>query len=64
MTCPNRLHWHHHGPSGHTVDHRPWSLGMSIEFPSEAEAVRFEKYLESGSGRAFAKRRFAARHDA
>lgn len=58
----NRLHWHNHGPSGHTADHRP--CRWAIEFPSEAEAVRFEKYLESGSGRAFTKRRCAARHDA
>ena len=29
------------------------------EFPTEQEAVRFEKYLKSGSGRAFAKRHFA-----
>jgi hypothetical protein len=31
-----------------------------MEFPTEREAVRFEKYLKSGSGRAFAKRHFAA----
>ena len=29
-----------------------------IEFPDEARAVRFERYLKSGSGRAFAKRHF------
>ena len=33
---------------------------VSIEFPSEQKAVAFEKYLKSGSGRAFAKRHFAA----
>ena len=55
----NRLEWHNHGPTGHTVANRPWSLVVSLEFPTEAEAVRFENYLKSGSGRAFAKRHFA-----
>jgi predicted GIY-YIG superfamily endonuclease len=54
-----RLEWHNHGPCGHTVRHRPWSLAVAMEFPTEREAVRFEKYLKSGSGRAFAKRHFA-----
>ena len=55
-----RLDWHKHGPRGHTVADRPWSLVVSIEFPSEREAVQFEKYLKSGSGRAFTKRHFGA----
>lgn len=49
---------HNHGPCGHTRSHRPWSVVVSLEFPTEKEAVRFEKYLKSGSGRAFAKRHF------
>ena len=57
---PDRLDWHNHGPAGHTIANRPWSLVVSIEFPTEAEAVRFERYLKSGSGRAFAKRHFAS----
>jgi hypothetical protein len=32
-----------------------------MEFPAEWEALRFEKYLKSGSGRAFAKRHFSVR---
>ena len=51
-----RLEWHNHGPCGHTVEYRPWSLVAAIEFPTEQQATRFEKYLKSGSGRAFAKR--------
>ena len=54
-----RLDWHNGGPSGYTVAFRPWSIAVSIEFPTEQEAVRFERYLKSGSGRAFAKRHFA-----
>ena len=54
-----RLHWHNEGPCGYTTEHRPWSIAVSIEFPTEKEAVRFEHYLKSGSGRAFTKRHFA-----
>jgi predicted GIY-YIG superfamily endonuclease len=54
----NRLEWHNFGPCGHTTRHRPWSLVVVLEFPTEEESVRFEEYLKSGSGRAFAKRHF------
>ena len=53
-----RLVWHNRGPSGHTLRFRPWRVVVSIEFPNENAARRFEKYLKSGSGRAFAKRHF------
>ena len=55
----DRLEWHNHGPCGYTVYCRPWSVVVSIEFATEGAAVRFEKYLKSGSGRVFAKRHFA-----
>ena len=55
----NRLDWHNAGPSGYTVQHRPWSIVVILEFPDEGAAARFERYLKSGSGRAFAKRHFA-----
>jgi predicted GIY-YIG superfamily endonuclease len=54
----NRLEWHNHGRCGYTIEHRPWSLAVVIEFPSEAQALRFERYLKSGSSRAFANRHF------
>ena len=54
-----RLEWHNHGPCGYTLEYRPWSIVVSLEFPNESTAARFEKYLKSGSGRAFAKRHFA-----
>ena len=54
-----RLDWHNAGPCGYTVAHRPWSIAVSIEFPTEKEALRFERYLKSGSGRAFTRRHFA-----
>ena len=37
-----RLEWHNHGPSGYTVDNRPWSVVVSIEFRNERDAVGFE----------------------
>jgi predicted GIY-YIG superfamily endonuclease len=54
----SRLEWHNYGPSGHTTQHRPWSLLVVLEFSTEGQARRFERYLKSGSGRAFAKRHF------
>jgi putative endonuclease len=53
-----RLEWHNRGPCGHTVRNRPWSFVVVLEFPTEQQAVRFERYLKSGSGRAFASRHF------
>lgn len=53
-----RLEWHNTGPSGVTVDHRPWSLVVSLQFADATTAARFERYLKTGSGRAFAKRHF------
>ena len=53
-----RLEWHNGGPSAYTLHHRPWRILVVGEFPDQPSAVRFEKYLKSGSGRAFAKRHF------
>jgi hypothetical protein len=33
-------------------------LHLAIEFSDERRALRFERYLKSGSGRAFSKRHF------
>ena len=54
-----RLEWHNAGPSGYTLKHRPWAVIVSVEFLDAGAAARFERYLKSGSGRAFAKRHFA-----
>jgi putative endonuclease len=54
-----RLDWHNAGLSYHTSKFRPWRLIVSVEFASESLASRFERYLKSGSGRAFAKRHFS-----
>jgi len=55
-----RLEWHNGGPCGYTLQHRPWSIVVSLEFPDERAPARFEKYLKSGSGRAFAERHLAS----
>jgi len=54
----SRLEWHNAGLSHHTAKHRPWTLFVSLEFPDASRAIRFEKYLKTGSGRAFSKRHF------
>ena len=53
-----RLAAHNAGRSPHTAKHRPWQLVVAVEFATETQAIQFEKYLKSGSGRAFAKRHF------
>ena len=58
LTCDVavRLAAHNAGRSPHTAKHRPWNVDLVVEFPDEERAVRFERYLKSGSGCAFAKR--------
>ena len=53
-----RLEEHNSGKSVHTNKYRPWKLVVSIGFSDPAKAAKFESYLKSGSGRAFAKRHF------
>ena len=53
-----RLVDHNAGRCAHTARYRPWQLHVTIELPDEQRAIKFERYLKSGSGRAFAKRHF------
>jgi putative endonuclease len=53
-----RLADHNAGRCPHTARCRPWQLHVTIELPDEQRALAFERYLKSGSGRAFAKRHF------
>ncbi|MEO0440605.1 MAG: GIY-YIG nuclease family protein [Pseudomonadota bacterium] len=52
-----RLIEHNSGKSKHTSKYRPWRLVSCHYFGSTEVALAFEKYLKSGSGRAFAKKR-------
>jgi hypothetical protein len=47
---PARLASHNAGQCPHSSTHRPWHLDLIIKFADEARAVRFERYLKSGSG--------------
>ncbi|MSU66711.1 MAG: GIY-YIG nuclease family protein [Opitutus sp.] len=53
-----RLNDHNAGKSLHTAKHRPWNLVCYHAFAAERHAVDFERYLKSGSGRAFRRRHF------
>jgi len=53
----SRLEEHNAGRSPHTSKFLPWQLETYIAFQDESKARAFERYLKSGSGHAFAKRR-------
>jgi putative endonuclease len=53
-----RLGAHNAGQNRSTAPWRPWFVDVIIEFRSEHLAVRFEQFLKSGSGHAFAYRYF------
>ena len=52
-----RLAKHNAGEVPHTSKYRPWRLKTYVAFSDEKQAIAFEKYLKSGSGRAFANKR-------
>jgi predicted GIY-YIG superfamily endonuclease len=54
---PTRLAKHNAGEVPHTSKFRPWRIKTYLAFSDEKQALAFEKYLKSGSGRAFAKKR-------
>jgi putative endonuclease len=53
----NRLASHNAGKSSHTSKFAPWRLVTYIAFSDEQKAETFERYLKSGSGHAFARKR-------
>lgn len=52
-----RLEQHSAGEVRSTSPFRPWSVIALFSFADERRAIEFEKYLKSGSGRAFAQSR-------
>jgi len=48
---------HNEGRSKHTSKFKPWKLETYMAFSEDEKAQEFEKYLKSGSGRAFAEKR-------
>jgi len=57
-----RLDQHNAGENRSTARYRPWRIKLYVAFESRASAQRFERYLKSGSGHAFAKRHFWSAH--
>jgi len=53
-----RVAEHNSGKSLHTAKYRPWHLVTYIAFSNKLRAEEFERYLKSGSGHAFARKRF------
>jgi putative endonuclease len=54
----NRLKEHNSGKSPHTNKYKPWKIVVAVRFDDNHKANKFELYLKSGSGLAFANRHF------
>jgi predicted GIY-YIG superfamily endonuclease len=52
-----RLAKHNAGEVPHTSKCRPWRIKTYIAFRDEKQAIAFERYLKSASGRAFSRKR-------
>lgn len=55
-TVDLRLERHNAGSTPATARYRPWQLLWAGAFATKELALAFEKYLKSGSGRAFANK--------
>ncbi|NOX17749.1 MAG: GIY-YIG nuclease family protein [Chlorobi bacterium] len=53
-----RLKKHNEGGCEHTSNYKPWEIKTAIAFREKEKALKFEKYLKSHSGRAFAVKHF------
>jgi predicted GIY-YIG superfamily endonuclease len=58
-----RLAEHNAGKSIHTNKFKPWELTAYTALLEKPLAEKFERYLKSGSGRAFAQRRLLAQNE-
>jgi putative endonuclease len=52
----DRIDQRNAGKSIHTNKFKPWNLLAYVALPDKLLAETFERYLKTGSGRAFAKR--------
>ncbi len=52
-----RFRVHNAGGSPHTSKYRPWRLVTYLAFSEKSQALEFERYLKSHSGKAFAAKR-------
>ncbi len=53
-----RLTKHNNGEVKPTSRHKPWEVVSYFAFKEKDIAFKFEKYLKTGSGRAFSKKHF------
>ena len=53
----SRLPHHNGGGDPHTAKYRPWKIKTAVAFTEREQALAFERYLKTSSGRAFAKKR-------
>ncbi len=53
-----RFKAHNAGESKHTAKYLPWKLVSYQAFSDKRKAEEFEYYLKTGSGKAFARKRF------
>lgn len=51
-----RLRKHNAGEVPHTSKFKPWKMKNAIAFRDRERAYAFERYLKTGSGRAFAQK--------
>ncbi|HLF17589.1 MAG TPA: GIY-YIG nuclease family protein [Candidatus Omnitrophota bacterium] len=52
-----RIKAHNDSQSGYTKKYIPWEIVSFIGFKDFSQAAKFEKYLKSGSGYAFLRKR-------
>ncbi|MDD4735090.1 MAG: GIY-YIG nuclease family protein [Kiritimatiellae bacterium] len=52
-----RVKHHNGGGDPHTAKFRPWRIKTAIAFTDRLQALEFERYLKTASGRAIAKKR-------
>jgi len=56
----NQLENHSHGKQKYTSQNIPYTLSWYCAFKNKKQALVFEKYLKSGSGFAFARKRLVS----
>jgi len=52
-----RIQKHNEGGCKHTSKYKPWEMLWYCAFPDKHQALAFETYLKSHSGKAFASKR-------
>ncbi len=52
----SRIKKHNEGGDEYTTKYKPWKIRTAIAFADRKKSLEFERYLKTGSGRAFVKR--------